>query len=154
MPADHPPNAGPHRLGGLTRSLGAVGDRWTLLVVAELLGGPQRFGELAASLGGIAPNVLTARLRQLERDGLIDAVPYSDRPVRLAYSLTDAGRELQDAIAMLAAWGARQHGDVEGPAHNVCGTPLETRLWCPTCERLADADPDAGDVTDEPVEWV
>jgi len=104
-----------------------------------MLDGPQRFGELAASLRGIAPNVLTARLRQLERAGLVVATPYSRRPVRLAYALTDAGRELSDAIALLTAWGARQGGGAEGPVHGVCGTALETRLYCPTCERAVDA---------------
>ena len=83
--------------------------------------------------------MLTARLRQLERDGLVVATPYSQRPVRLAYALSDSGRELADAISLLAAWGARQTGDTEGPVHGSCGTALETRLYCPTCERPADA---------------
>jgi DNA-binding HxlR family transcriptional regulator len=122
----------------LAHALSVIGDRWTLQVVAGLLDGPQRFGELADALGGIAPNVLTTRLRQLERDGLVVATPYSQRPVRLAYALTDSGRELADAIALLAAWGARQTGDAEGPVHDACGTALETRLYCPTCERPAD----------------
>jgi DNA-binding HxlR family transcriptional regulator len=134
--------------GNLARALDVIGDRWTLQVVAGLLDGPQRFGELAADLNGIAPNVLTARLRQLERDGLIVATPYSQRPVRLAYALTDAGRELGDAIALLAAWGARQSGDTEGPVHAACGTALETRLYCPTCERPAD------DLAPQAMSWV
>ncbi len=122
----------------LAHALSVIGDRWTLQVVAGLLDGPQRFGELAEVLDGIAPNVLTTRLRQLERDGLVVATPYSQRPVRLAYALTDSGRELADAIALLAAWGARQTGEAEGPVHDACGTALETRLYCPTCERPAD----------------
>lgn len=132
----------------LAHALSIVGDRWALQVVADLLEGPKRFGELAQSLGGIAPNILTARLRHLERNGLLVAAPYSRRPMRLAYSLSDTGRELGDAIAMLTAWGGRQRGDAEGPVHPACGTPLETRLYCPTCERVAD-EPDA-----EPVSWV
>jgi DNA-binding HxlR family transcriptional regulator len=123
---------------GLARALTSVGDRWTLQLVAELLGGPRRFGELADALGSIAPNVLTARLRQLERDGLVVATPYSRRPVRLSYTLTDAGRELEGPLSLLAAWGERQGGGTDGPVHAVCGTPLETRLYCPTCERPAD----------------
>jgi DNA-binding HxlR family transcriptional regulator len=132
----------------LAHALLIIGDRWTLQVVAGLLGGPQRFGELADQLDGIAPNVLTTRLRQLERDGLVIATPYSQRPVRLAYALTDSGRELADTIALLAAWGARQTGDAEGPAHDACGTPLEARLYCPTCERAAD------DAAPDPVRWI
>lgn len=122
----------------LAYALSVIGDRWTLQVIAGLLDGPQRFGELAEALDGIAPNVLTTRLRQLERDGLVVATPYSQRPVRLAYALSDAGRELSGAIALLSAWGARQTGDAEGPLHGECGTALETRLYCPTCERPAE----------------
>jgi DNA-binding HxlR family transcriptional regulator len=125
-------------VANLAHALSIIGDRWTLQVVARLLDGSQRFGELSAQLQGIAPNVLTARLRQLERDGLVVATPYSQRPVRLAYALTDSGRELADAISLLSAWGARQTGDTEGPVHRSCGTALEARLYCPTCERPAD----------------
>jgi DNA-binding HxlR family transcriptional regulator len=122
----------------LAHALSVIGDKWTLQVVASLLDGPRRFGELAERLPGIAPNVLTTRIRQLERDGLVVATPYSQRPVRLAYALTDSGAELGDAISLLAAWGARQTGDTEGPVHASCGSALETRLYCPTCERPAE----------------
>jgi len=138
-------------LANLAHSLMLLGDRWTLQVVAALLDGPKRFGELSETVDGIAPNVLTARLRQLEGDGLVVAAPYSRRPVRLAYSLTDAGRELSDSIALLTAWGAHQLGAPEGPVHGACGTALETRLYCPTCECVADVG-DAG-VTGA-VSWV
>ena len=128
----------------LARALAVVGDRWTLQIVACLLEGPKRFGELTEALPDIAPNILTGRLRQLERERLVSATPYSRRPLRLAYALNDAGRELEDALALLSAWGARQSGDLEGPVHAPCGTPLETRLYCPTCERAAsDGDADA-----------
>lgn len=127
----------------LARALNVVGDRWTLQIVAGLLDGPRRFGELAELLPDIAPNVLTGRLRQLEREHLVSATPYSRRPLRLAYTLTDAGRELEGALSLLSAWGARQSGVAEGPVHAPCGTPLETRLYCPTCERAAsDSDAD------------
>jgi len=132
----------------LAHALEVLGDRWTLQVVAGLLDGPRRFGELAESLDGIAPNVLTTRLRQLERQGLVVATPYSQRPVRLAYALTDSGRELAGAISLLSAWGARQTGSHEGPVHDSCGTSLETVLYCPTCERAADSG------TSELVRWI
>jgi DNA-binding HxlR family transcriptional regulator len=132
----------------LSHALAVIGDRWTLQVVADLLEGPKRFGELAEALAGISPNVLTTRLRQLERAGLVVATPYSQRPVRLAYALSDSGRELGGTISLLSAWGARQTGDTEGPVHGPCGTPLESRLYCPTCERPAD------DGNAEPVHWM
>jgi len=132
----------------LATALEVLGDRWTLQVIASMLNGPKRFGELSASLDGIAPNVLTARLRQLERDGLVIATPYSRRPLRLAYALTDAGRELSDSISLLAAWAARQSGATEGPVHQACGSALETRLYCPTCDRSVDAG------APEPLRWI
>jgi DNA-binding HxlR family transcriptional regulator len=122
----------------LATALDLLGDRWSLQVIASMLEGPKRFGQLSAALDGIAPNVLTARLRQLERDGLVVATPYSRRPVRLAYTLTDAGRELDDAISLLAAWAARQSGENQGPVHQACGSGLETRLYCPTCDQVVD----------------
>src|SRR4051812_359760 len=132
----------------LARALEMLGDRWSMQVVASMLDGPKRFGELAGSLGGISPNVLTARLRQLERDGLIVATPYSRRPVRLAYALTDAGRELSDAIALLTAWGAHQSGAAEGPVHAECGTALETRLYCATCDHAVET------AAAQPLRWL
>ena len=122
--------------GALDRALVAVGDRWSLLVVQALLSGPLRFGQLAEAVGGIAPNVLTARLRHLEREGLVAASPYSHRPVRLNYELTGTGHELAGALALLTSWGARRQGGEEPRHHELCGTPVEARWFCPTCDRL------------------
>lgn len=118
----------------LETALRRVGDRWTLLVVAALLDGPRRFGELAEAVPGVATNVLTARLRELERHGLVVAAPYSERPLRVEYHLTAVGTELAGALRLLAAWA----GSGDGPRHGACGTEVEARWWCPTCERLAD----------------
>ena len=131
---------------GLARAAARVGDRWTLLVIESLLPGPRRFGELAESLTGIAPNILTKRLRQLEQGGLIVSTPYSDRPVRLSYELTAMGRELAGALTLLASWGARADGYEGSRRHSACGTPLEVRHWCPTCE-TAVGELDTDDVT-------
>lgn len=116
----------------LADALETVGDRWTLLVIAALLDGPKRFGELREELPGIAPNVLTQRLRQLERDALLVARPYSERPPRFVYELSSGGQELASVLRLLASWGARNAGGEV--RHSVCGTPMEARWWCPTCE--------------------
>jgi DNA-binding HxlR family transcriptional regulator len=121
----------------LADALATVGDRWTLLVVAALLDGPRRFGDLQDEVDGIAPNVLTARLRALERNALVIARPYSERPPRFVYELSAAGRELAGALRLLAGWGARNAEGASAPRHSVCGTPMEARWWCPTCERPA-----------------
>ena len=126
----------------LADALATVGDRWTLLVIAALLDGPRRFGDLQEAVGGIAPNVLTQRVRQLERNALVVARPYSDRPPRFIYELTAAGQELAGALRLIADWGARNAGEATTPRHAVCGTPMEARWWCPTCEQIVDEDED------------
>jgi DNA-binding HxlR family transcriptional regulator len=126
----------------LANALAAVGDRWTLLVIAALLDGPLRFGELQERVRGIAPNVLTQRLRHLERSALLAARPYSQRPPRFVYELSATGSELAGALRLLAGWGARNAGGPSAPRHAACGTPLEARWWCPTCERPVSDEPD------------
>jgi DNA-binding HxlR family transcriptional regulator len=123
----------------LADAVARVGDKWALLLVSALLDGPRRFGDLSADLPGIAPNVLTQRLRHLEREGVIVATPYSRRPLRVVYELTASGRELAGALRLLAQWGAGagRSEDAEPLRHVPCGTPLEARWWCPTCARVA-----------------
>ena len=119
----------------LAVALEAVGDRWTLLVVAALLDGPRRFNELQGAVAGIAPNILSQRLRHAEGRGLVIGQPYSERPPRFVYELTDAGRGLAGVLRLLADWGARASERAEPPRHAACGTSLEAHWWCPTCER-------------------
>jgi DNA-binding HxlR family transcriptional regulator len=132
-------------------ALGLIGDRWTLLIVHSLLGGARRFNELMAQVEGIAPNILTKRLRQLENDSIVVSVPYSKKPLRLEYRLTEPGRELASALDSLASWGARQVGaPTIGALHAPCGTAVELRAWCPTCNRFAELD----DHTSNHLDWV
>ena len=129
----------------LADALASVGDRWTLLVVASMLDGPRRFGDLQRELPGIAPNVLTQRLRHLEQHGLVVAQPYCERPPRFIYELTTSGAGLAGALRLLSDWGARHREGAESPRHRACGTPMEARWYCPTCERPVEDD-DAGDL--------
>jgi DNA-binding HxlR family transcriptional regulator len=124
----------------LGEALDRVGDRWTLLLVEALLDGPRRFGDLQEAVPRIAPNVLSQRLRHLERETLVVARPYSRRPPRFTYELTESGAELAGALRLLADWGARQSEHVESLRHEPCGTPLEARWWCPSCEAVVDED--------------
>lgn len=117
-----------------------VGDRWSLRLIGALLEGDRTFGELAGEVEGIAPTILTARLRTLQGVGLLTASPYELRPVRMRYALTAPGRRLAAAIATLAEWGAAREGSPEPSVHARCGTPLVTRPWCPTCEEPVDVD--------------
>jgi DNA-binding HxlR family transcriptional regulator len=146
---DHPPPtmtampARPDLLSSpLELALERVGDRWSLLVVEALLEAPRRFNELQEGVSGIAPNILADRLRRLEREGVVLARPYQERPPRMEYALTSAGRDLAGALRLLADWGGRRSDAHEPLRHELCGTPLEARWYCPTCTVVVD-DPSA-----------
>jgi len=119
----------------LAAALERVGDRWSLLLVEALLPGPRRFNELGEAVTGIAPNILADRLRRLESERIVSATPYSERPPRFAYALTDEGQELAGALRLLADWGSRVSRESEPLRHAACGTPVEARWYCPTCDR-------------------
>ncbi|MEX2135789.1 MAG: helix-turn-helix domain-containing protein [Chloroflexota bacterium] len=119
----------------LAAALERVGDRWSLLLVEALLPGPRRFNELSEAVTGIAPNILADRLRRLETERIVSATPYSERPPRFAYALTDEGQELAGALRLLADWGSRVSRESEPLRHAACGTPVEARWYCPTCDR-------------------
>jgi DNA-binding HxlR family transcriptional regulator len=133
-----PPNPPPADASPLAAALERVGDRWTLLVVEALLDGPLRFGDLLEAVPGIAPNILSGRLRELERAALVIARPYSARPPRFVYELSAGGHELAGALRLLADWGARQSEAAEPLRHGDCGTPLEARWHCPVCDVTLD----------------
>ena len=135
MPYDRvmPPDQTP-----LAAALERVGDRWSLLLIEALLDGPRRFGELSESVSGIAPNILADRLRRMEGERIVRATPYSERPPRFTYALTDEGLELAGVLRLLADWGSRGSAHAEPMRHALCGTPVEARLWCPTCARAVD----------------
>ena len=124
----------------LEEAVAKVGDRWTLLLVEALLGGPRRFNDLSEAVEGIAPNVLSQRLKHLEREGVVVSRPYSRRPLRLEYELSGSGKELASALRLLAQWGARGAVDAPAPVHAACGTPTEVRWYCPTCARAVGDD--------------
>ena len=122
----------------LAAALERVGDRWSLLIIEALLSGPRRFGELAGDVAGIAPNILSERLKRLEGERIVGATPYSQRPPRFTYALTDEGLELAGVLRLLADWGSRGSAHAEPMRHAACGTPMEAKLWCPTCARSVD----------------
>jgi DNA-binding HxlR family transcriptional regulator len=129
----------------LAAALERVGDRWSLLLIEALLAGPRRFGELSGDVAGIAPNILSERLKRLEGERIVRATPYSERPPRYTYALTDEGMELGGVLRLLADWGSRGSAHAEPMRHGACGTPVEARLWCPTCARSID-EPEADEL--------
>lgn len=123
----------------LDLAMARVGDRWSLLIVDALLEQPRRFSDLQGAIPGLAPNVLSARLRRLEAAQLIVGVPYSDRPLRLEYQATELSRSLAGALRLLAYWGASANADDGSlPCHVACGTHLEARWYCPSCDHVTD----------------
>ena len=117
----------------VAKSLDVIGDRWTLLVVRDLLGGPRRFRDLQDSLAGIAPNLLSDRLKLMEDHGLLTRRLYSDRPPRAEYALTDRGRELGVVIGALAAWGSRHVHRATALVHAECRHPVDVGYFCGGC---------------------
>lgn len=92
---------------GLARSLDRIGDRWTLLIVRELLLGDRTFRDLQTALKGIGPSLLTQRLTELADDGLVMRNEAPRRSKSVVYRLTDAGRSLEPVIIELIRWGSR-----------------------------------------------
>jgi DNA-binding HxlR family transcriptional regulator len=92
----------------IANSLELVGDKWSLLVVRDLLHGKHTYGELAHSPEGIPTNILADRLKRLESAGIITSAPYQQRPVRYAYTLTPKGNALGEVLLALVRWG-KQH---------------------------------------------
>ena len=118
----------------VAKSLDLVGERWTLLIVRDLLRAPARFQDLRAQLSGIPPKLLADRLRRMERQGLVARELYSKRPPRALYALTDRGRGLGLVVGALAMWGRPFVGPRSGPRHATCGHPTELQHYCPRCE--------------------
>lgn len=92
------------------RVLDRLADKWTVLIVAKLAEGTQRFGELRRSIEGISPKVLTQSLRSLERDGIVNRRMYATIPPKVEYSLTPLGHTLVGLVAAIRDW-AEQHID-------------------------------------------
>jgi DNA-binding HxlR family transcriptional regulator len=99
---------------GIARALDAVGDRWALLVVRELLLGPKRFTDLRAGLRKISPDVLAQRLRELETAGVLRRDTLPPPAASQVYELTERGRELKPVLVELGRWGSREPGN-DGP---------------------------------------
>ncbi|MFI6403898.1 winged helix-turn-helix transcriptional regulator [Streptomyces sp. NPDC050548] len=93
------------------RALDLVGDRWTLLIVRELLAGPRRYTDLHADLPGVSTDVLASRLKDMERDGLTTRRRLPPPGAAFVYELTGRGRELLPVLQALGTWGAPELGE-------------------------------------------
>ena len=120
----------------IARTLEVVGERWSLLILREAFWGTRRFDDFQAHLG-IARNVLTARLAHLCESGLMEKRPYSERPPRYEYHLTDSGRALGPVLIALIKWGDAHQPSPDGPPvrvlHSDCGGDVDALMHCGRC---------------------
>jgi len=95
----------------IATTLDLVGDKWTLVLVRDMINGKARYSEFLDSPERITTNILASRLVQMEQSGLVEKTPYQQRPQRFAYSLTEKGRELHPVLQAICRWGNRYYPD-------------------------------------------
>ncbi len=91
----------------LEKTLSVIGNKWTVLIIRDLLLGTKRFGELIKSLEGISPRTLSLRMQELVKDGVINKKIYPEVPPKVEYSLTDKGRALADVLKQMGEWSEK-----------------------------------------------
>jgi len=109
--------ANPHASGdcrAVASVLARVGDKWSVFVIMQLIGGAQRFNELKRTIGGISQRMLTLTLRGLERDGLVTRTVFPTIPPRVDYELTDLGRGLAEPVKALGQWAFEHLPEIAG----------------------------------------
>ncbi|BDT90245.1 HxlR family transcriptional regulator [Nocardia sputorum] len=120
----------------IARTVDAIGERWTPLILRDLFIGLTRFEDLRRDLG-IASNVLAARLDALHEHGIVEKRPYQSNPIRYEYLLTERGRDLYPVLTVLITWGDKWLAGTEGPpavvVHRECGRPTSGVVVCREC---------------------
>jgi len=110
----------------VTNVLDIIGDKWTILVVRDILFlGKRRYGELVDSAEGIPTNILADRLKRLEAAEIIEKIPYQEKPVRYEYRLTQKGEDLRPLIKELAVWGNKYIDGTMVPPEGFMDKPYE-----------------------------
>ena len=124
------------------KSLEVIGERWSLLIIRDVMTGNRRFSGIQANLG-IARNVLSARLQRLLDEGIIERRAYQESPPRHEYFLTEKGLDLWPSLIALMGWGDRHSGNPDGPplslAHKDCGGAVSDRGICDSCGEVLTA---------------
>jgi DNA-binding HxlR family transcriptional regulator len=122
----------------IAAALGVIGERWTLLVMREVLFGHRRFAEIRRNIG-VAPNILTDRLQMLVDHGLLERRLYTEHPESYEYMPTRKGVDVNPVITALMQWGddyAAPNGAPRIPVHSACGHDAHPRLRCSHCGEI------------------
>jgi DNA-binding HxlR family transcriptional regulator len=132
----------PGQFCSIAKSLEVIGERWSLLIVRDILNGNRRFGEIQSSLG-IARNVLSSRLQRLIDEDILVRRAYQESPPRHEYFLTEKGLDLWPALIALMGWGDRWSTGPDGPPrviiHKECGGEVSDRGICERCGEVLGA---------------
>jgi DNA-binding HxlR family transcriptional regulator len=132
----------PGQACSIAKSLEVIGERWSLLIVRDVLNGNRRFSAIQSSLG-IARNVLSARLQRLVDEDILERRAYQESPPRHEYFLTEKGLDLWPALMALMHWGDRYSTGPAGPpllvVHKGCGGEVSDRGICETCGEVLTA---------------
>jgi DNA-binding HxlR family transcriptional regulator len=132
----------PGQVCSIARSLEVVGERWSLLIVRDVMNGHRRFDQLQKALG-VARNVLSARLQRLIEEDILERRPYQRNPERYEYFLTEKGLDLWPALISLLNWGDRYSPSPDGPpmliVHKECGGAVSDRGICENCGKILSA---------------
>ncbi len=132
----------PGQACSVAKSLEVIGERWTLLIVREVMRGSRRFSEIQDALG-VARNVLSARLQRLVAEGILERRAYQESPPRHEYFLTEKGLDLWPALIALRGWGDKYSSGPEGPpsaiVHKECGGAVSDRGICERCGQTLNA---------------
>jgi DNA-binding HxlR family transcriptional regulator len=130
-------------------ALRVIGEKWSLLIVRELMMGCTKYAEIVHNTG-VPRDILTKRLRFLERAGVIYRQLYNEQPPRYEYRLATAGEQLQGVLVLLRCWGedhARNHTETTMPSRHRCTARLKPEVRCASCGEMVGADsliPDRG----------
>ena len=119
----------------IARTLDVVGEWWTMLIVRDAFLGARRFEDFKRI--GIADNILSARLKRLVDEGVLERRPYQERPVRFEYVLTEKGRDLLLVVGAMATWGLKwtPGTNQNRMRHTACGHEVTVTGWCQDCGR-------------------
>lgn len=125
----------------IAQTLNIIGDKWTLLIIRQIMLGYNTYTEIYDRLEGIPSNLLSDRLKSLEEDELLASELYQSHPPRYQYLLTKSGKDLYDVFNSIILWGERNlkkcHKQL---THSECGHRIEQTYYCPKCAKTVNRD--------------